>query len=62
MKPNTKTILPPDTEKIQPWKAFPPNVQSNQGYQYPEAKKGEVMILGSGSARCMDYNPEVDKS
>ncbi|KAF2099466.1 hypothetical protein NA57DRAFT_74966 [Rhizodiscina lignyota] len=39
------------TEKIQPWKAFPPSTKSEgNGYKYPEVKKGDMMISDSRSA------------
>jgi len=39
------------TEKIQPWKSFPPPEKKAGGvYEYPELKKGDVMVTSTRSA------------
>jgi hypothetical protein len=48
-------MAPPAQEKIQPWKAFPPSQARKEGYEYPETKKGKIMVLNSGSAACTEY-------
>jgi len=46
------TMAGSTTEKIQPWKSFPPPEKKAEGgvYEYPELKKGDVMVTSTRSA------------
>jgi len=47
-------------DKAQPWKAhWPPAAKNTEGYAYPEAKKGETMII-DGRARGIMFKEAGD--